>query len=122
MPFLAWQIYLLNTWLNQTPTKTDNPPESVLNSETKIIESDMTPSMVDDAVEIAKMAFEKYSDKQEAASYIIENFDEKYGWEIIHFVLNYALEHTGLALLETLLVNITTQLDLESVFGWLGWG
>ena len=84
MPFLAYffveyNICVLNTWLYQTPTKTDNPPESVLNSETKIIESDMTASMVLDAVEIAGKAFEKYSDKQEAASYIIENFDEKYG-------------------------------------------
>ena len=79
MPFLAWQIYLLSTWLYQTPTETDSPTKSVITSETEIIESDMSLSMEKYAVETAKMAFEKYSDKNEAAKYIQENFDDKYG-------------------------------------------
>ena len=45
----------------------------------------MTPSMEKDAIETAKVAFEKYSDEIEAAQYITETLDEKhgYGWNCI---------------------------------------
>ena len=47
----------------------------------------MTPSMEKDAVKTAKMAFEKNDDKFDAAEYIEEEFNKKYGLDIIHFIL-----------------------------------
>ena len=65
----------------------------------------MTPSMEKYAVKTAKVAFEKYNgNKDEAVKYIRDEFDTKYGWEIIQtivHILNYALENIGVVQSQT---------------------
>ena len=71
--FLAWLYFAyFIPWLTE-------------HSNSEIINSEMTPSMEKYVVETAKVAFEKYSDNREAAIYVREMLDEKYGvfWNCI---------------------------------------
>ena len=81
----------------------------------------MTPSMEKVALEIAKVAFVKFNDRHEAASYIVHEFDEKYGWEIIHFISDYVLENTGIALSETFLLTFIPKKERLLQLYWKGW-